>query len=236
MPYSDADLLPLSALHHLAYCERSCALIHLDRVWVENLFTAEGRARHERAHEAGSESRGPLRIARGIPLRSPELGVSGVADVVEFHRSVPDTVDVSETGLPSETEPVALPGITGMWKPYPVEYKRGRPKLHRADEIQVCAQAMCLEEMLGGYIAEGALFYGKTQRRKVVKFDTPLRDLVRGTAEQLHSLIESGEVPPPVFEKRKCGGCSLLEVCLPEGLAKRRTVSRYIERHLFTSE
>jgi CRISPR-associated exonuclease Cas4 len=236
MPYSDADLLPLSALQHLVYCERQCALIHLDRVWVENRFTAEGRARHERAHEAGTEVRGPLRIARGLPLRSPELGVSGVADVVEFHRVTSVNADHSETGPPPQTNPVALAGVRGRWRPYPVEYKRGRPKLHRADEIQVCAQAMCLEETLGGYIAEGALFYGKTQRRKVVKFDTLLRDLVRETAQRLHTLVESGEVPPPVFEKRKCSECSLVDVCLPEGLAKRRIVWGYIERHLFSPE
>jgi CRISPR-associated exonuclease Cas4 len=233
MPYSDGDLLPLSALQHLVYCERQCALIHLERVWVENRFTAEGRVRHERAHEAGSESRGALRIARGLPVRSLELGVSGVADVVEFHRVTSDGSRVSETGPPEETDPVALPGVRGRWRPYPVEYKRGRPKSHRADEIQVCAQAMCLEETLGGYIAEGALFYGKTQRRKVVKFDRPLRDLVRETAVRLHALIESGEVPPPVFEKRKCSECSLVDICLPESLAKPPTVWGYIEQHLF---
>lgn len=218
------------------YCERQCALIHVEKQWVENRFTAEGRARHERAHEAGSEVRGSLRIARGLPVRSPKLGVTGVADVVEFHRATSDGPDMSETGPPLETDPVTLPRITGMWRPYPVEYKRGRPKLHRADEIQVCAQAMCLEETLGGYIAEGALFYGKTQRRKAVKFDAPLRDLVRETAERLHTLMQGGGVPPPIYEERKCGGCSLVDVCLPKDLAKHRTVCGYVGRHLFSTE
>ncbi len=236
MVFSEVDLLPLSALQHLVYCERQCALIHIEQVWVENRFTAEGRIRHERAHEARSESRGPLRIARGLPIRSLQLGLSGIADIVEFHRATSDLSPEMDSGPPSETEPIALPEIAGMWRPYPVEYKRGRPKSHRADEIQVCAQAMCMEETLGGHIVEGALFYGKTQRRKVVRFNTVLRDLVRKTAAKLHVLIENGVIPSPVFEKRKCQECSLIDVCLPEGLEKRRTVWGYVKRHLFVVE
>src|SRR5882724_4292817 len=127
-----AERLPISALQHWLYCPRQCALIHVERLWSENAFTAEGRVLHERAHEGGEENRPGLHITRGISLWSERLGLSGVADVVEFR------------------------GPDG--RPFPVEYKRGRPKPHRADEVQLCAQGLCLEEMLGVVIPEGALF------------------------------------------------------------------------------
>lgn len=192
------DLLPISALQHLLYCERQCALIHLERLWEENRFTAEGRVLHERAHDGPSESRPGVRIARGLRLVSHTLGLQGQADVVEFH------------------EGAVLP----------IEYKRGKPKAHRADEVQLCAQALCLEEMLGAQIDEGAIFYGKTRRRFEVTFDEPLRTLTRDLTTRLHARIASGQTPPAVFEARKCGACSLIEVCVPR-LPQKQAASRY---------
>jgi len=141
MTYTEDDLIPISALQHFVFCERQCALIHIEQAWTENRLTAEGRLLHERVHDQGGESRAGVRIERGLPLRSLRLGLVGVADVVEFH-----------------------PLSEGGWRPFPVEYKRGKPKRNACDEIQVCAQALCLEEMLGVRIPAGALFYGKTHR------------------------------------------------------------------------
>ena len=159
--YEEDELLPLSALQHLIFCERQCALIHVEQAWADNRFTVEGEHLHDRVHDAGGESRGDIRIARGLALRSLRLGLSGIADVVEFHR-------VTEAGI-------LLPRVPGCWKPFPVEYKRGRPKRDRCDEVQVCAQAICLEEMLAAYVPNGALFYGATRHRFDVAFDQEIR-------------------------------------------------------------
>lgn len=182
------DLLPLSALQHLLYCERQCALIHLDCEWQENRFTAEGRAMHDRAHEGPSESRPGVRIARGLSLVSHRLGLSGQTDVVEFYTD---------------------------GRVMPVEYKRGKPKAHRADEVQLAAQALCLEEMLQVSIPEGFLFYGQPRRRTNVPFDHELRELVAITAARLHDILITGRLPPAAYEKRKCDACSLAATCQP---------------------
>jgi CRISPR-associated exonuclease Cas4 len=158
--YAEDDLLPLSGLQHLVFCERQWALIHIEQVWAENRLTAQGRVLHERTHEAGAESRPGLRVARGLRLRSLRLGLAGQADVVEFHAALAG---------------VALTGEEGLWRPFPVEYKRGRPKPDRCDEVQLCAQALCLEEMFECAIAAGALFYGTPRRRLEVEFDAALR-------------------------------------------------------------
>ena len=192
------DSLPLSALQHLLFCERQCALIHVERLWEENRFTAEGRVLHEKVDEGRGESRPGVRITRSLQLRSEVLGLHGVADVVELHR-LPD----------------------GGWLPFPVEYKRGKPKAHDADLVQLCAQAMCLEEGFGTPVPQGAMFYGQTRRRLDVIFDEGLRELTRRTAARLHKLIESGVTPRAVREK-KCEACSLLEVCLPEAMSRPR--------------
>jgi CRISPR-associated exonuclease Cas4 len=215
--FADDDLLPLSALQHLLFCERQCALIHLEQVWVENPLTVEGRHLHERVDAGQGESRGDLHIARGVPLRNLRLGLSGKADLVEFHRR------------PAGEPGAVLPDLSGSWRPFPVEYKRGRPKAHRADEVQLCAQALCLEEMLGADVPAGALFYGQTRRRQEVTFDPPLRELTERTAVRLHELIRSGITPPPVREP-KCDKCSLLEVCMPG--APAHSARKYLERAL----
>ena len=191
-PYTETvgedELAPISALQHQLYCPRQCALIHNERQWAENRFTAEGRILHERTDAGGHERRGGVTIERSVPLRSLRLGVSGVADVVEIHDGD---------------------------RPYPIEYKRGRPKAHRADEVQLCAQAICLEEMLATPVPEGALFYGRNRRRKVVSFDAELRALTERIADDTRRMLAAGETPPPEYEARKCDACSLKKVCQP---------------------
>ncbi len=227
--YSEDDLIPISSLSDIAFCERRAALHYLEGVWEENLFTAEGHILHEKTHEADSEVRGNIRIVRGLRLRSLRLGLSGVADVVEFHRldvaSLPDT---SEGSLP---QAVALAGIPGLWQPFPVEYKRGKLKHEKSYEIQLCAQALCLEEMLTVQTNEGAIFYGKSMRRHDVVLDDRLRQETEVTAKCMHDLIASGRTPKPVYEKR-CESCSLMTDCLPKTIQKRRSVKSYLTRIL----
>jgi CRISPR-associated exonuclease Cas4 len=205
-PTAENDLIPLSALQHYLYCPRQCALIHVERQWAENLFTAEGHILHERSGNPGWDFRGNVRVVTAMPIRSFVLGVAGVADVVELHP------------------------VDGAWRPYPIEYKRGRPKAHRADEVQLCAQALCLEEMFASEIKEGALFYGKTRRRTLVTFDGELRRLTHATAAETRALIASGRTPAPVYEAKLCGRCSLSELCWPKRLSRRTSVSRLIAR------
>ncbi|MBN2319635.1 MAG: CRISPR-associated protein Cas4 [Acidobacteria bacterium] len=205
----------LSALQHIVFCERQCALIHIENVWADNAFTIQGEHMHEKVHEDGNrtESRGDIRIARGLPLRSLKLGLSGIADVVEFHR-------VGEGGI-------RIDNVRGLWRPFPVEYKRGRPKRDRCDEVQVCAQAICLEEMLGVVIPEGALFYGATHHRFDVCFDPVLRSETEHAAIRLHELIRGRKTPPAVREP-KCDRCSLVEICMPQLASKNRSVRSYL--------
>ncbi|MFW6163929.1 MAG: CRISPR-associated protein Cas4 [Planctomycetota bacterium] len=220
--YAEDDLLPLSALQHLLFCERQCALIHIEQVWDDNRFTVEGALLHQRVDEQGPETRGDLHIARGVRLRSLRLGLVGRADVVEFHRvgdrAPPETQEVSP-GVP-------LRGTDGLWRPFPVEYKRGRPKPDRSDEVQLCAQALCLEEMLAVDVPEGALFYGKTRRRLAVAFDESLRAETETAAARLRTLFESRETPKPERSK-KCQRCSLAQLCLPKA-ARGRSAARYL--------
>jgi len=209
-------LAPLSALQHLLFCERQFALIHIEGIWAENARTVEGKQLHEQVHQETSGARGELRIARSLALRSDRLGLVGVADVVEFH-----PVDKSD-----HLAAAVLPGVKGTWRPLPVEYKRGRPKPNRCDEVQVCAQALCLEEMLKCAVPRGALFYGKTRRRKDVIFDHQIRQLTEGAARRVHELIQAG-ITPKASPTRACKQCSLVHLCLPE-ISGRRKVARYL--------
>ncbi len=204
--YAEDDLLPLSGLQHLLYCERQCSLIHVEGQWAENLFTAEGEVNHERVHAGGERSEPGLRTAFSLRLRSLALGLSGVADVVEFRRSSP--------GAP--------------WLPFPVEHKRGRPKSHDADRVQLCAQAMCLEEMLDVDIPAGALFYGKTRRRQDVAFDAALRDTTARTATRFHELVDAGVTPRARYDAKRCDACSLIHVCQPKTAGAGRSVRAYL--------
>ncbi|MCK4342696.1 MAG: CRISPR-associated protein Cas4 [Phycisphaerae bacterium] len=223
--YTEDDLLPISALQHLVFCERQCALIHVEGLWVENRLTVEGKQLHEKVHAAGGETRAGVRIVRGLPLRSLRLGLSGIADVVEFH--APDRADEPSVAETSTGSPLAF----AAERPFPVEYKRGRPKRHDADRVQLCAQALCLEEMLGGEVPAGALFYGRTRRRLDVRFDPDLRQRTERAAARLHELVERRETPA-VPRGPKCETCSLLNLCLPGATASRRGASRYLKRAL----
>ena len=188
------DTLPISALQHLLFCERQCALIHLERLWEENQYTAEGRVLHEKVDGGRGESRPGIRITRSLQLRSDTLGIHGVADIVELHRQ-PD----------------------GRWQPFPVEYKRGKPKGHDADRVQLCAQALCLEETLQVAVPHGALFYGQNRHRHDVAFDDTLRAITLATIRRLHQLIDS-RLTPRARKEKKCAACSLLDICLPESM------------------
>ena len=218
--YSDDNLVMISALQHFVFCERQCALIHLEQVWAENRLTAEGRLLHDRVDQAKTESRKDCRTATAIHIRSSRLGLVGIMDMLEFHR-----VGGPQNAL-NETIAARLPHASDWWVPFPVEYKRGKPKEHRADEIQLCAQALCLEEMLSVSILQGALFYGQTRRRVDVFFDLVLRQLTESTAQNVHALIESGKTPPPSFSA-KCKSCSLLEICQPT-LYDHRSAKRWL--------
>lgn len=216
MAYKEEEYLQLSGIQHFAFCRRQWALIHIEQQWAENLRTVDGHILHERAHDgAQRESRGDLRITRDLHIHSAELGISGNCDVVEFHRS---------------SDGVSLSGVEGLWRPYPVEYKRGAPKQTDADRLQLCAQAMCLEEMLCCDIPEGALFYGETRRREIVPLDGELRDRVRGMLEEMHDLYRRSRTPK-VRPTRGCNACSLRELCLPK-LARVRCASDYLRKGL----
>jgi CRISPR-associated exonuclease Cas4 len=209
--FTEDNLLPLSALQHLLFCERQCALIHIERLWVENRYTAEGRIMHERVHTADRESRGRIRTEFAVLLRSLQLGLVGQADVVEFHKI--------EAGG----------GRSHLWRAFPVEYKRGKAKKENWDRVQLCAQAICLEEMLGHVIPGGALFYGKTRRRREVKFDGNLRAETADTARRLHDLVASGHTPEPVYAAR-CESCSFLELCLPKTMGRQKSALAYLQK------
>ena len=212
MTYRESDFLQLSGLQHFVFCRRQWALIHVEGLWAENLRTAEGDLMHERAHdESLRETRGDRIAVRGVRLRSAELGVSGQCDVLEFSRS--------EQGIP-------LKGRGGLWKPYPVEYKRGEPKTVDADRLQLCGQAICLEEMLCCDIPEGALYYGQIRRREVVVFTQEMRRQVRDHLGEMHELANCGYTPK-VRPTKSCNACSLKELCLPK-LMKRRSASEYL--------
>jgi CRISPR-associated exonuclease Cas4 len=217
--FSEDDLLPVSALQHLVFCERQWALIHLEKVWEENRLTAEGRVLHERSDAHLVEVRAGVIAARALPLRSMQHGLAGRADAVEFLPAAsPD-----EPGEPIAAMP------PGRWQPYPVEYKRGRPKQGRCDEVQLCAQALCLEEMLNAPVPAGALFYARTRRRVEVQFDPPLRSFTLQVIARLHELARDGRTPPARYEPR-CDNCSLIGICLPKALGRRRKVGDYLDK------
>lgn len=195
MPAAD-DPIPISAVQHAVYCLRQAALIHLERLWADNRFTAEGDVLHAVADKGGKRRVRGLRRVMSLPVASRRLNLSGVADVVEF-----------------------LPGTDGEIA-FPVEYKRGKPKLHRADEAQLCAQALCLEEMTGQPVPEGALFYAQTRRRVTVPFDPALRALTEASVADLATMLASGTTPPPTPHRSRCRACSLHELCRPEAFAK----------------
>lgn len=212
MTFTEDQLLPISALQHLLFCERQCALIHVEQIWAENYLTIQGQHLHKKAHEGAHETRYGVRVARGLRLRSLRLGLVGQADIVEI-----------EKGPGAEVGRVT-----------PVEYKRGKPKRDNSDRVQLCAQAFCLEEMMDVCIPAGEIFYGRTRRRTGVQFDTQLREVTEATARRLHELFASGQTPVARIEP-KCGKCSLVEICMPGVVGLRRSAARVVDKYFAAS-
>jgi CRISPR-associated exonuclease Cas4 len=204
----ELDPIPLSALQHYLYCPRQCALIHIERIWAENRQTAEGRLLHDKTDVLRTERRRGVRTVTAMPLAATSLGISGVADVVEFH-----ACDTGEQVVP-------------------VEYKRGRPKAHRADEVQLCAQALCLEAMLGTSVARGCLFYGEPRRRTDVFFDDELRRLTIETITAVREMLRAGVTPAAKYSPRLCDRCSLVGDCCPRILNRSRSVQDWLAGQL----
>ncbi len=210
------DYLQLSGIQHFSFCPRQWGLIHLEDQWQENLLTMQGEILHERVDDSFErETRGGLIVTRAMKLVSHELRLSGQADAVEFHR------------LSGSTAGITLEGQQGLWQPRPVEYKRGKPKADNIDAVQLCAQAMCLEEMLGVSIVEGDLFYAATRRRERVQFTGQLREEVACLAEAMWQAFVRGQTPLGKKGKQ-CQACSLVDVCLPVLGKKRRSVKAYL--------
>ena len=208
----EEDWLQLSGLQHFAFCRRQWALIHIENQWAENFRTVDGHLMHERVHDQEfRESRGDRLTVRGLAIRSAQLGISGQCDAVELQRD-PDGISLRDR--------------EGLWQPYPVEYKRGKPKEDNADELQLCAQAMCLEEMLCCTVPEGALYYGEPRRRTVVLFTPELRQQVRDSLTEMHQLYQR-RYTPKVKPSKACNACSLKDLCLPK-LMSRKKVADYL--------
>ena len=213
---SEEDYRQISEIQHFAFCRRQWALIHLEQQWKDNLRTTEGKIMHKRVHDADlSESRGDKLIIRGMRVKSGRLCCVGICDVVEFYR---------------DEEGIELKGRKGKWLPRPVEYKRGKPKAGREDVLQLCAQAMCIEEMLICVVPEGDLFYGEPHRRTTVDFTESLREEVKRLFDEMNSLYKRGSTPR-VKPQKGCRSCSLYEICLPK-LNMRGTVEDYIRTNL----
>jgi len=215
--YAEDELLSLSGIQHFRFCKRQWALIHIERQWEDNLRTTEGQFLHERVDDPFlRESRGDVVISRAFPLVSYRLGLYGVADVVEYVRS--------EKG-------VSLPGYDGLWKMHPVEYKRGKPKIDERDEVQLCAQAMCLEEMFDVRISTADFYYNEIRRRIHLKITEELRDLVFSLADEMHDLFNMG-VTPQAERSQNCKFCSLVDVCVPKLTKKSVSVRKYVTKHV----
>lgn len=212
----EEDYRQISEIQHFAFCRRQWALIHIEQQWEENLRTTEGEIMHKRVHDAdASESRGDKLIIRGMRVKSDKLCCVGICDAVEFFRN---------------EEGIELHGRKGKWLPRPVEYKRGKPKTGSADELQLCAQAMCIEEMLLCHISEGDLFYGEPHRRTTVIFTDSLRGEVERLFKEMNEIYKRGNTPK-AKPMKGCRNCSLNEICLPK-LNKQGSAAEYIKAHL----
>lgn len=224
--YADDDILLLSGIQHMAFCERQWALIHIEQQWQENVLTVEGKHIHDRADDPfENETRREIRITRSVSIISRKLGLQGIADVVEY---------VRDDDLP-ETETISLLGRAGRWKVRPVEYKRGKPKPDDRDAVQLCAQAITLEEMLNITINEGYLYYNEIRRREAIIFDGKLRDRVKTLSTRMHWMVNRGYIPSPNRGKH-CLRCSLYEICQPDWNTSSGAVRKYIAEQLTYEE
>lgn len=218
--YDEDDLLPIAALQHLAFCPRQWGLMYLEGQWAENRLTAQGGLLHETVHEPGGQTRAGVHLARGLRVWSRRLGLTGQTDLVEFHPAGPD-----------EPGSEKVPGLPGRWRVFPVEYKHGRPKSGICDQVQLCAQALCLEESLGCPVTHGALFYFGDRHRAPVEFTPELRRDTEALAARLHGLTRAGQTPAAT-PGRYCKNCSLVDICLPKASARSGQVSRYLRKEL----
>lgn len=217
MYQNEEDLLLLSGIQHFAFCERQWALIHIEQCWAENVRTVEGKHLHEQVDNPFfNDSRGERLITRGVPIVSMKLGLQGIADVVEFYRCEEKTPGA-----------IRLDGRKGWWIVYPVEYKRGGPKKDDRDAVQLCAQAMCLEEMLETEISKGALYYAQIRHREEIIFDTNLRKRVEDLSRRMHEMFILGKTPRASSGKH-CSLCSLVDQCQPKLTKKSRSVKNYL--------
>lgn len=220
MDYKEEDYLMLSGIQHFAFCRRQWALIHIEQQWQENERTAEGELLHERAHDTwATEKRSDVITSRGLPVQSRTMGISGSCDIVEFHRA--------EEGVP-------LYGHRGLFRVYPIEYKRGKPKDIPIDMLQLTAQAMCLEEMLSAEIAEGAIYYGEIRHREKILFTEDLRTQVRKYFQEMHQLFDK-QYTPNVKWSKSCNACSLKDICMPK-LGKTPSVKEYVREKIMEEE
>jgi len=205
MDIQNDNYIPLSSLQHYAFCPRQFALIHVEQAWEENRFTAEGRLLHERVDSGDSEQRGTLRYERGVLLKSDKYKIQGKMDLLEVEK------------------------IKGETRYFPVEYKWGKPKTEDWDRVQVCAQALCLEEMRGTCISGGAIWYWEVRRREKVIIDNQLRDLTISVIEEARNILAQGKTPEPIDDRRRCRACSLIDICEPSTFAIDRSVAYIAE-------
>lgn len=210
----------LSGIQHFLFCPRQWALIHIDQQWEENRLTVEGQLLHTNVDDPSyRQKNGETITLRSVSVASKELGLYGVTDAVELH-----PVDEGQDGIKHKSYP-------GIWKPFPVEYKRGKPKRTSVDEVQLAAQVMCLEEMYGIHIESGALYYGETRHREVISIDQSLRILTIKCAEEMHRIFSTGIIPK-ADKGKHCRSCSLVDVCMPD-MEKCPKVSSYLKKCLY---
>lgn len=220
MEYAEDDYLMISGIQHFKFCRRQWALIHIEQQWDENVHTAVGELMHKKVHDPYiTEKRKDVLITRALPVSSKIMGVSGECDVVEFHKS---------------DEGIKLYGHRGLYTVYPIEYKKGKPKVTEEDRLQLAAQALCLEEMFSISVDEGALFYGETRRREVVKISEELREEVKDMFQEMHQYYDRKYTPKVKYSKA-CNACSLKNICLPK-LGKAVTVKDYMNQMLKEDE
>ncbi|MBQ6518575.1 MAG: CRISPR-associated protein Cas4 [Anaerolineaceae bacterium] len=217
--YKEEEFLQLSGIQHYCFCPRQWALIHIEQLWVENYLTMDGEVIHENVHDSDfNEKRKDKLLIRGLYVHSQNLGISGQCDLVEF--------------IKDDINGISLNSKKGFWVPIPVEYKRGKTKIIDADRLQLCAQAICLEEMLYCTISKGFLFYNTTKNREEVLFTEQLRHLVYETYQKMHELYKRGYTPK-AKETKSCKSCSLINLCLPK-TEKYKSVEKYISAELET--
>ena len=220
MEYAEDDYLMISGIQHFKFCRRQWALIHVEQQWEDNAHTVVGELMHKKVHDPYlTEKRKEVIIARAMRVSSRELGISGECVAVEFHKC--------EDGI-------KLHGHRGLYSVYPIEYKKGKPKLTEEDKLQLTAQVLCLEEMFSTQIPEGAIFYGETRRREPVEITKELREEVRDVFREMHGYY-SRRYTPRVKYSKSCNACSLKEICLPK-LGKTGSVKSYIQRMLEEEE